>query len=265
VLQPYDAIEARYQAQVRSMLADLKPISDYIVSVLLIGSVVSHAVRPGVSDLMDAFVIVDDEVFESEAAHARMLSTFVRACWRLAACGLPFHPFRYQSREEITQASVPFFNAVWRTDARSLVLAGEDLRPMIRSSAAGRVWGARAFFPHALRYRRFAAFGRAGVESADRTWLFRAVRGELKPLPFLACLSCGELVDTHDAPATLARIFDTFDLPAYDAIVEIHEHAKREEKQVPALVRSAVDLVETIASQTAEWVHRHREPEFWRV
>src|SRR5438477_12993298 len=89
-----------YDLAVQEFLADMARLGEDVASVLLYGSIARGDVVAGESDLMDAHVFLQSEVFQEKARFLQCLEVMVISCQRLSQTGLPFHPYHYFSLDE---------------------------------------------------------------------------------------------------------------------------------------------------------------------
>ena len=127
-------------------------------SLLLFGSMARGGVKPGVSDLMDAYIVLRPEVFEEKERFQATLQIMMQACDRLQATGLPFHPFGYIGSDEVEYLPAkafsifpfePFTKVVWGTDVLSAI-RGKTTNHFLNST---RFYEGRTFVQfHLARY-----------------------------------------------------------------------------------------------------------------
>lgn len=123
-----------YEAALDAFLADMQNLGSDLLSVLLYGSLARGDIRPGRSDIMDAYVYLRRDVFESREKFIKALEIMTDASIRLSRTGLPYHPFHYFSEDELN--SLPaVYGPTWKRNERT-VLAGEDVRSKIGSTPA---------------------------------------------------------------------------------------------------------------------------------
>ena len=119
-----------YDRALEGFIGDVQSMDDAAESLLLFGSMARGGVKPGVSDLMDAYIVLRPEVFEDKERFLSSLEIMMQACDRLETTGLPFHPFGYIGSDEVEYLPAkafsifpfePFTKAVWGTDALSAI------------------------------------------------------------------------------------------------------------------------------------------------
>lgn len=119
-----------YDHALEGFIDDVQRMEGAAESVLLFGSMARGGVRPGVSDLMDAYIVLRPEVFEDKERFLQSLQIMMQACDRLQSTGLPFHPFGYIGSDEVEYLPAkafsifpfePFTKVVWGTDVLSAI------------------------------------------------------------------------------------------------------------------------------------------------
>ena len=123
-----------YEAALDAFLADIQELGSDLLSVLLYGSLARGDIRPGRSDIMDAYVYLRRDVFESREKFIRALEIMTDASIRLSQSELPYHPFHYFSEDELNCLPA-VYGPTWKRDERTVV-AGEDVRSRIDSTPA---------------------------------------------------------------------------------------------------------------------------------
>jgi hypothetical protein len=118
-----------YRDCVKLLCDGCTDLGDGIVSVIVYGSLAIGTIQPGKSDILDALVVVKDELLADKTAYARMLLRFADVCVALSARGLPFHPFHYYAQSELKDRFPVLYQAQWVTDGYSEVAMGMDVRP----------------------------------------------------------------------------------------------------------------------------------------
>lgn len=127
-----------YQEVTRRFTEDMKALGEDVVSVILYGSIARGNIRPGKSDVMDAYVFLRKEVFEDRTRFLDVLQHLVQMCNWLSQTQLPFvHPFHYYSEDEMGNLPAGFVGTV-RSEQSSKILLGEDIRPRLGSSKGCR-------------------------------------------------------------------------------------------------------------------------------
>ncbi len=126
-----------YQRALDTFLDDLRPLEEDLVAVLLFGSLARGDVRPGKSDLLDAYVALRSEAGLERTRFIDVLQVLVSASVHLRQTGLPTHPFFYCFEHELDR-SPALWLSLWRSDAASTVLCGNDIRSLLTSCEESR-------------------------------------------------------------------------------------------------------------------------------
>lgn len=104
-------------------------------SILLNGSMAAGNLRPGISDVLDAMVILEDAAFDDEATYCNMMDCFAAVYGRIARKGIRCHPFHYYSVSEILTRYPSIHIPQWSDDRFSKLVSGEEIRPLIACDA----------------------------------------------------------------------------------------------------------------------------------
>ncbi len=126
-----------YRRAVEGFKADMSQAGEAVVSILLYGSVARGDISPGRSDLLDAYVFLDEQVFEDKEQFIATMEVMAGACEKMGCSGIPFHPFHYFGLDEIGCTPALYLPS-WSSDAFSMVVAGEDVRSEIGSLPSSR-------------------------------------------------------------------------------------------------------------------------------
>jgi hypothetical protein len=100
-------------------------------SILLNGSMAAGTLRPGISDVLDAMVILEDAAFEDESTYAMVMGCFSDVYAKILVKGIRCHPFHYYALSEILTRYPSIHIPQWSDDRFSKVVLGEDIRPTI--------------------------------------------------------------------------------------------------------------------------------------
>ncbi len=208
---------ADYDVALERFLETLGRIGAGLQSVVLHGSMACGTVKPGWSDVMDAHVVLGDEVFEDRETYLAALAVMLDACQELEASGLPFHPFGYLSRDELSALHLsPFYTFPFEPYSRTAF--GEDLLSEIRQGPASRELARTYFFEarHAAHFHLARFLGKPELTDAERAQLITVLLSINKSL-VMACAALGvDLVDIRklDIVAQLETL-----VPGLDASV----------------------------------------------
>lgn len=117
-----------YERALEGFIEDVRAMEDSAASLLLFGSMARGEVKPGQSDMMDAYIALRPEVFEEKERFLGALQQMLHSCDRLASTGIPFHPFAYIGSDEAEYLPArafslfpfePLTKAVWGTNLLS--------------------------------------------------------------------------------------------------------------------------------------------------
>jgi predicted nucleotidyltransferase len=132
-----------YDNALQGFLNDVGMMKDDVDSVLLFGSMARGDVKPGRSDVMDAFIFLKPEVFRDRERYLRDLKIMVGCCERLSLSGLVYHPFLYRDNSDQMSA---LFLPVFLSERASRLVFGKEMRSTIDGSPASRFYARRVFF-----------------------------------------------------------------------------------------------------------------------
>jgi predicted nucleotidyltransferase len=194
-----------YQRALSDFLNSLHEMEEDVTGVLLFGSLVRDEVSPGRSDIMDAFVFLREEVFRDRERYLNALRIMAGCCERLGDSGIPFHPFFYWDASEPLSA---MFLPPFRSEQYSRVIMGSDVRPRLRSSAAGRAYAGKAFFAARRKGHALSAYlSKQELTGEDRKRIAAALLSGRKYFPLLACLALDRWVGESEMVRELEETF----------------------------------------------------------
>lgn len=134
-----------YERALDGFIDDVKTMEDDAMSVLLFGSMARGEVVPGQSDVMDAYIVLNPEVFEDRERFMSCLNTMMRACHRLQETGLPFHPFAYIGRDEVEYLPDRAFSLL-PFEPLTKTVWGKNFLPEVKETATERLLNQTRFF-----------------------------------------------------------------------------------------------------------------------
>lgn len=237
-----------YQRAVQGFVQDLRGLDGEVAGFMLHGSLAQGTVRPGQSDLLDAYLVVRQECLRDRERYGKALDVLASACGRLAATGLPFHhpPCWYGDEELGTMTSDAVFLPTLTAEGLGTILCGEDFRRRMDASAAGDVLSRATFFE--TRQRLCLPLARLAslteLPAADRRWLLARLERIQMVLPALAAAALGLRLDKGKIRAALAAALPEVDLGALDEI-----RAALRDGSLPGL---ADDCLLALADRTLE-------------
>jgi predicted nucleotidyltransferase len=132
-----------YQRAADGLVADVSKIGDDVAGVILYGSLVRGDIRPGQSDIMDAFVFLRNEIFQDKPRYLNALDVMVEATVRLSSYGIPMHPFFYW--DDVSPMPALFY-LTFVSDKSSKPVLGADLRSRLRCSPVSVAFARNIFF-----------------------------------------------------------------------------------------------------------------------
>jgi predicted nucleotidyltransferase len=199
-----------YQRAADDFVQDVSKLQDDAVSVILYGSLVRGDVRPGQSDILDAFLFLPDEIFQDKARYLRTLEVMIEASLRLSRRGIPFHPFFYWDDVSTIPA---IFYLTFVSDKSSKPVLGSDRRSRLRCSPASLKFARTAFFD-------FRRQGHQGViYLAKETWdekdvvrVRNILTSAKKYLVMMSCWALDLWVPLPDTTAALQKELPDLDL-----------------------------------------------------
>jgi predicted nucleotidyltransferase len=199
-----------YQRVADDFVQDMSKLGDDAVSVILYGSLVRGDVRPGQSDIMDAFLFLRHEVFQDKARYLRVLDVMIEASERLSRNGIPFHPFFYW--DDVSPMPAIFY-LTFVSDKSSKPVLGADLRPGLRCSPASVAFARTVFF-------EFRRQGHQGVfylskekwDDKDVAGVLNILNSARKYLAMMACWALDLWVALPDTAAALQKALPHVDI-----------------------------------------------------
>ena len=99
---------ADYHTLMDGFVRDLASLGQDLVSVYVYGSVARGNVRPGTSDVGDAYVFLRQRVLEDREAFLSAMRTMTEACRAMARSGLPAHAHHYYGDQELRYVPAGF-------------------------------------------------------------------------------------------------------------------------------------------------------------
>jgi predicted nucleotidyltransferase len=232
-----------YQEVTERFTEDMKALGEDVVSVILYGSIARGNVRPGKSDLMDAYVFLRKEVFEDRTRFLGVLQHLVQTCHWLSQTQLPFvHPFHYYSEDEMGNLPAGFVGTV-RSEQSSKILLGEDIRARLGSSK-----GYRSAMDTGLFF--FLSKGCLGLtkylrEKAlteeDCRRIINGLSSARKYLP--SAISSALELDELTALEEIRKALPSFDFGVLDRIKELRDNPTVDAETVREVLTEMITLV----------------------
>jgi hypothetical protein len=211
-----------YDRAIRTFVEEMRELGPVLRGILLYGSVAHAGFRPGKSDLLDAYVFLDQGALASREGYRRAVGRLVEACVTLSESGLPYkHAAHYHGADETSYLPGEFLPEML-SDDYSTVLHGEELRSTFPAAQDGlntatieevRQYGC-------LPLAKFLAPDELSVE--DRESLARGLDMWFrKLLPVWACASVGQPTPAPVAVDKLRQLFPDLDFSAIEDILEL--------------------------------------------
>ena len=176
-----------YDNALQGFLEDVETMKDDVDSVLLFGSMARGDVKPGRSDMMDAFIFFKPGVFRDRQRYLRNLEVMVGSCERLSLSGVYFHPFLYCDNSDLISA---LFLPPLLSERASRLVFGKEMRHTIDGSPASRAYAGRVFFStrraaHKMTY----LLRKPQLTEAECEAIFEELQDAKKYLPLMACMA----------------------------------------------------------------------------
>ncbi|MET0621841.1 MAG: hypothetical protein ABW250_02565 [Pyrinomonadaceae bacterium] len=229
--------------------ADMGRAGEDVVSILLYGSVARGDISPGRSDLLDAYVFLDERVFDDRERFIAALEVMAGACERLALSGIPFHPFHYFGMDEIGRTPALYLPS-WSSDSFSRALAGEDVRAQIGSSAASREAAAASFFEarRSMGHGLARYYNKEELTELDRERVMHGLVSLKKHITIMACLALGRWVEATRAVGELEEALPGLDTGVLKVVAARREvpPAHLDEGELRTLIREMLTFVEDL-------------------
>jgi predicted nucleotidyltransferase len=236
-----------YDQALTNFVQGIRQVEDDIACVLLYGSMARGDMRVGESDI-DLCIFIRKEVFEVRERFLRVIETIIEASNKLMESGLPFQRCHYYNENEL-QALDAKFCSIWGGDKTSKVVFGEDIRPRIASTEAGRFIAGTVFYEARRILLPLSAYlHKESLTEEERQAIFNDLLVIRKAMPQSACNALGIWPDTSNAFEELARRLPHVELDAFKSIESLRG---RSVHQVDAellrrILRDALMLVQTL-------------------
>lgn len=236
-----------YDQALANFVKGIRQVEDDIACVLLYGSMARGDMRVGESDI-DLCIFIKKEVFGVRERFLRVVETIVEASNKLMESGLPFQRCHYYGESELQSLDAKFCS-IWGGDKTSKVVFGEDIRPRIGSTEAGRFIAATVFYEARRILLPLSAYlQKESLTEEERQAIFNDLLVIRKAMPQSACNALGIWPDTSDAFAELEHRLPHIDLDAFKKIESLRGRSVHhvEAGMLRQLLRDALLLVETL-------------------
>lgn len=237
-----------YQRIAGDFVQDMSKLGDAAASVIIYGSLVRGDIRPGQSDIMDAFLFLRDEIFQDKARYLKALDIMVEASGRLSQHGrehgIPMHPFFYW--DDVSPMPAIFY-LTFISDKSSKPVLGEDLRPQLRCLPVSAAFARNLFFD-------FRRQGHQGVfylakeqwDEKDVARVFNILTSAKKYLTMWACWALGLSVPLTDTAAALQKELPHIDLSVLGRIEAALAEPSPDLERLRETVVQTFDLIEDL-------------------
>lgn len=253
--------QSDYTNEVELFLEDISELGDDLCSVILYGSLVKDSIRPGLSDLLDAVVVVDWELLADETSYYRAIDLMIKICSRLSQTGVPFHPFHYFANDPTGWSAVALYVPAWTSNRYSKVIAGADVRPLLRTSDSELLYMRGWYFASYRRFRRLALFLSAALDRHEGLReVIPALHEFVRNHPQFACFACNRWVDRAEAVAEISALFPGIDIYSLQRLSEAVEQspADIDTQAAQRLLDQALRLNESLYQSVASWVGQNK-------
>jgi predicted nucleotidyltransferase len=250
-----------YTNEVNLFLEAISELDDDLCSVILYGSLVKGTVRPGLSDLLDAVVVVQSRLLADESSYYRTVDLMLSICSRLEATGAPFHPFHYFALDPPGWSAVALYVPTWTSDRYSRIVAGTDVRPLLRTSDLELRYMRGWYFGMSHWFRRRAFFLSAVLNRQEGAHgVLPALREFTRNHPQFACFACNRPIDRAEALDEIAVLFPNVDIDSLQRLSEKAESALTDISTQDArrLLNEGLRLNESLYQSVASWVSQDK-------
>jgi len=189
-----------YRQSIEDFMRFCEALGDGVLSVLLFGSLAKGEGRPGRSDIMDAIIVLKDDLLANEEDYYRLVLSFISCCRLLKNTQLPFHPFHYYGKEEAMRLYPIRMIPQWAFAGQTQKLLGDDLRDLIGAEA--RIYAANnmAYYAERVYTQELVSF--LLTPDLDRKRIISAqkcIKRFVRFIPRMACSLLG-----HEVPEQAA-------------------------------------------------------------
>lgn len=246
---------ADYERAFDRLVDDMEALGDEVVSVVRFGSAARGEISPGKSDIVDAYVFLRPDVFDTQDRYTRVLHSFVETCQWLSATGIPYHhAFHYHGLDEAGNLPAGYIGAA-TGDESSDIIFGEDIRQRLGSSLAGREVMKTGFFTiAALLLRHAHLLDQETLDEQEARSTASSMTAWCKHLAQLACLALGHELAGQEALRYLASELPQADLGVLEEVRTLRDRVDpaREPEQVRDLLRQVLALVDVLHDAIVE-------------
>ena len=193
---------ADYDRAFDHLVHDMRALGDEVVSVVRFGSAARGEISPGKSDIVDAYVFLCSDLFDSRERYIRVLDGLVDTCQWLAATGLPYHhAFHLHALDEAGNLPAGYVGAATGEDTSDIIY-GEDVRGLLGSSPGGRqVMKTLLLTMTGMLYRRAYLLDQDTLGAEETRGTVSSMTAWCKHLAQLACLALGYELGGEGGPS----------------------------------------------------------------
>jgi hypothetical protein len=192
---------------------------DHVCSLILYGSAVKGGIRPGRSDLLDAVIVFSPRFVENEMDFYRTMDSMVDVCTRVAASGVPFHPFHYFILHCGTWSAIRLYSPAWTSDRYSNIARGVDVRPLLHSADKDLAFMGGWYFLTHRTFQRRALLAMTALDSPENRRRATALLREYsRNIAQFACFAGKSPVDRAEARIEITRLYPEVDVTYLDLL-----------------------------------------------
>jgi hypothetical protein len=259
-----EADTAVYYEAIEAGIDDLREVRDAIISLVFYGSMARQSLRPGKSDMCDAYLVLDDKCFQDYDDFQRVFRAMVQSSRKMNRAGgdIPFHPFKYTSASDWSYRHPPMFHSEWESDLLSRIAFGDDIRGYTASSSAGVSCARRALFALPSLSRRCAGFLRKEeLNLREMAFVLKTLASGIKMIPRWLCAACDIWANNETALKHLAEIAPSLDLSPVNGgdNLPIRSSGEVAVRQALDALRRMLELVDQASDAAMTWLESHDE------
>jgi len=236
---------ADYDNALKGFLDAVELMKSDVISVLLFGSMARGDVRPGHSDVLDAFVFFEPRVFEDREQFLKDLEIMVTACDGLAQTGLHYHPFIYWENVDLIGA---LFLPACRSPGSSQIVFGKEMRQTVDASPESRFLSGKMFFA-SRRYGHQLVYllSKPELTARDLARITEELIRAQKTLPLWVCFTMGIWPGEADAIREFRQAFPELDFSVIDKVKTMRDQKDSPDPEyLRQLLREMLDFVEAV-------------------
>jgi hypothetical protein len=244
----------QYQNAVDCFVGDMRTLGPDLIGIVLYGSLARGDVRPGQSDILDAYVYLRREALENRERFMKTLEVMVAACNRLRESGIPFHPFHYFCEDEMGTLPAVYL-ASWRSSESSAVLEGEDIRSKIDSTEISRAVARLSFFNARRTMGHFLCqYLKRHFDREEGQAIVKALISLKKNLIPIACLVLDIWTTSEESVRELEIAFPGIDMNPLHRIESLRRSTERPDPdQIRDVIRQTMIFIEDLHDKLLQY------------